>query len=179
MADESIGQLLELLRDTRRPTFELVLETIADALETVGHVDPVLDGPDAWSWIDRSMEELGMPKYFVLTQSLMEGVEGYPLLTIRQGYGLRLDTWITMSSLIVGPDRDGIMRSISMLIAHHMGAVAGIKYGTSASASAHGNPAAALHAAQTLMEMIPPEFTQSDEDVLLGGIPAADTRDLN
>jgi hypothetical protein len=157
MADETLGAALEALRDSRRPPFELVREVVESCFGDMRiSVEKITDGPESWIWSDTLMNQIGMPRYYILTRSLSEGLEGYPLLTVRQAYSTRLDTWITMSSLIVGPGEDGIVHTTSLLLAQHTAAVAGVRFAAKASADANGNPMVGIAAARYIMESKPP-----------------------
>ncbi len=157
MTDDTMAATLEALRDSRRPPFELVLEVIESCFADMKiSVEKIADGPDTWIWSDTIMQHIGMPKYYVLTRSLSDGIVGYPLLTIRQAYSTRLDTWVTMSSLIVGPGEDGIVHTTSLLLAQHTAAVAGVRFAAKASAEANGNPMVGIAAARFIMQSTPP-----------------------
>lgn len=166
--DKAVGNYLELVRDSRRPPLELVLQVIEEAFGSFQILArKVLDGSDGsntWMWEEMGLEDT-LPKYYVLTTSTAPGLEGYPLLTIRQAYSLKLDTWITVSSIVPGPDADGIAHSMSLLIAQHACAFAGVKLGTSTVAVNKGHPHAAVLAAAQLMQQEPFEFDDVGEEV--------------
>lgn len=122
------------IRDEQRPKMEDVISTIDRLLEemgssTIGVVNfvKVLRGPETWTWMDASSAELGFERWFVVTGSTMEGTEGYPLFTIRSCMSPRLDSWVSVSQLVVGPDIKGIETSVTMAMINHQGAFEGLK----------------------------------------------------
>ena len=118
------------MRDEQRPSMELVVDTIDEIFEDFGdevQYTAASRGPVTWSWVDLSNSALGYEKWFVLTGSTMEGTEGYPLLTIRQSMAPRLDSWLTVSQLIVGSEVRDIKTSLAMAIANHNGAFDGLR----------------------------------------------------
>lgn len=133
MANTLIEQLLAHVcevRDEKRPTMELVIGTIDRIFEKFADevtVNSVARGPVTWSWSYQTNSGLGYEKWYVLTSSTMDGTEGYPLLTIRQSVAPRLDSWLSVSQLIVGPDIRDIETSLAMAIANHNGAFEGLR----------------------------------------------------
>lgn len=162
--DDLVEQKIEAIRDARRPPFELALEVIRAAFDEMRiNVTQVHDGPEIWMWEDEMMLASGLPKFYILSRSTQDGMDGYPLLTVRQAYSVKLDTWISMSSLIVGPDEVGISHAIALTIANHAGAFAGVRYASAASAAHRGDPQAAILAVRHLMEAEPPDFNVDDD----------------
>ena len=89
----------------RRPTISEVVFVLEDAFSGMGlKVRPVVSGPLSWIWEDDEMRALGSPKFFILSQSAETGLEGYPTFTVRQAYSVNMDTWVTTSGLVLGPD---------------------------------------------------------------------------
>ena len=143
--DAIVGDFIEKTRDAQRPPIELVLEVMESAFDDMEiAVRKDHDGPDMWMWADLVMAETGMPKFYILSRSNMPGTEGYPMITIRQAYSVRLDTWIVMSALVVGPDENGISHSLAVTLANHAGAFAVVRFAAGAMAAAHGNPQAGI-----------------------------------
>lgn len=138
--DKAMGTYIEALRDSKRPPLERVLNLIEHAFETfqvkVTKVTDGSDGSGTWMWQDMGVPS-DIPKFYVLTTSNSPGVVGYPMMTVRQAYSIKLDTWITMSALLPGPDNEGISRSLALLIAEHACAFAGVRFGA-ATAAANG-----------------------------------------
>lgn len=120
-------QNVRQIRDEKRPEMATVVETLDRVLSVGFKLQQVSQGPDSWSWVDLSQAHLGFEKWFVLSTSTMEGIEGYPLLTIRQSTAPRLDAWVTVSQLVVGPDEASIQTSLAMAIANLNGAYLGIR----------------------------------------------------
>ena len=176
--DDLVGKTIEALRDVRRPTFEAVLALMEEAFEKMEiPVRKVESGPDVWMWEDTAMADSGLPKYYVLSKSLQEGIEGYPLFTVRQAYSLKLDTWLSMSTLVVGPDDTQISHSLALAVSHHLGAFAGVRY-TAASVTAYGgSPQAGVLAVRELLHMKPPEMDVDEEFAEL--IQSTHPKDVN
>ena len=152
---EALHGLLRKTRDSERPTMEDVARVIDDALverTPEGMVRRDMTGPDTWIWIDESQAAYGIPKHFVLSRSPSDGIEGYPLLTIRQAYSLPLDIWVTVCGLIGGNDEDQIGRSVSILFANHLGAASGLRYSAAAIVANGGAPMAGLKAAKAISD---------------------------
>lgn len=110
-------------------------------------------GPPSWVWEDSEMVALGLPKYYVLTEST--STPGHPLFTIRQSYSPRFDSWVTMSGLVLGRDTMGIARSISLVMAHHSGAFAGVKFTVDTISANANEPIAGMIAVKMIMEAAP------------------------
>lgn len=118
------------MRDERRPEIAdvvRVFDAIFERFRDESDFRQVDRGPQTWTWVDATAAHLGYEKWFVLTSSAMPGVEGYPLLTVRQSVAPRLDAWVTVSSLVMGPSDREIESSLAMAIANHMGAFAGLR----------------------------------------------------
>jgi hypothetical protein len=75
------------------------------------------------------------------------------MLTIRQAYSVRLDAWITSSSLVIGPTENDISRSLALSIANQAGSFAGFRHSVNAVVAAGGDPLAGLDAVKELQEM--------------------------
>ena len=117
-------------RDTRRPDMETVVrvfDEIFGRFRDAQPIVPVLRGPDTWSWLDTSGASLGFEKWYVVSRSAMAGAEGYPMVTVRQSIAPRLDSWLTFSQLIIGPDERAIEGSLATAIENHMGGFDGIR----------------------------------------------------
>lgn len=152
--DDMIEQILHL-RDKNRPKLETVYEALAARFASMAptiKITLVETTGDSWIWRDEKLHENGLDKFYVLSQATAPGVEGYPLLTIRQAYSTRLDTWVTTSGIIPGPDRESVDSSVLMAIANHETTFAGFRYGVNAILANHGNTMAGFKAAETLME---------------------------
>ena len=120
-------------RDSKRPRIEDVVR-ILDGFFSSLREDPgnrnIVDmgrGPLTWAWADMTMAHLGFEKWFVLTESLMPGAEGFPLLTIRQSTAPRLDSWLSVSSLVLGPSDIEIEASLTLALVNHTGALDGLR----------------------------------------------------
>lgn len=160
------GNYIETLRDSRRPTLQDVVRVVEEAFEGFQiNARKVMGGENGiWMWEEIGFDE-SMPKFYTVSQSVADGMVGYPLLTIRQAYSLKLDTWVTMSSIVPGPDAEGIAHSMSLLIAQHACAFAGVKYGSSTAMANKGHPHAAVLAATHLMKMEPLVVDDVDDEV--------------
>jgi hypothetical protein len=145
---------------------EDVLGVIEQAFSAMSiSVESVLKGPPTWVWEDLEMRAIGFPKFYILGESTE--YPGYPLLTIRQAYSSRFDTWITMSGLVVGPDASGITRSVAMAMAHHSGAFAGVRWAARAISENQNVPIAGMVAVKMLMEADPPRITLEQAEELV------------
>lgn len=133
------------MRREKRPQLETVVQVFDDVFErfrSESDFRQVLRGPETWSWVDATAAHLGYEKWFVLTTSTMEGAEGYPLLTIRQSVAPRLDSWISVSQLVMGPTPQEIEGALSLAIANHLGAYLGLRQSvTDVVESLSGKPA--------------------------------------
>lgn len=117
-------------RDLRRPDIELVVKVfdeIFDRFKDENPVTAVLRGPETWSWLDTTGIHLGFEKWYVLSISTLEGAEGYPLVTVRQSIAPRLDSWLTFSQLVIGPDERAIEGSLATAISNHLGGFEGLR----------------------------------------------------
>jgi len=148
--NDTIATMVERMRDAGRPDIDDVIYVLKEAFPSQ-YIELQHTGPDTWIWSDISLAKAGIPKFYILSKSTQEGSDGYPLLTIRQAYSVRLDTWVTMSCLVVGPDTSEIARSVSLLMANHMCAFAGVRQSTAAITAAGGDPQAGLAFAKELM----------------------------
>lgn len=110
---------LRAAAEALRPSLELVVETIGDALRKLpgGNAVPVLHGPVTWTWVD------SRGKVYAVAPSPEH--DGYPMLTIRQPIAIDLDAWLTTSSIMIGPDANTILNSATLAIVNHTGAYAG------------------------------------------------------
>lgn len=154
--DNSGDVYIDRIRDMGRPDFNAVRDVMQGAFERLDMgVVMTSSGPDTCVWEDTFGAEQGMHKFYVLSKSTQPGTEGYPLLTIRQAYSTKLDAWITFSSLIVGPDEIGINHTLSLVVAMHAGAYAGVKYVSAATFDAGGNATAGILSARDLINMKP------------------------
>lgn len=168
--DGLVGRLFNEARDSRRPSLEAVLEVIEAAFGKMQiAVRREVEGPPTWIWQDEEMERTGFPKFYVLTTSQSAGIEGYPVFTIRQAYSVRFDTWITFSSLVLGPDTEAITRAIALAMAHHAGAFAGVKYTAATIAANRSSPMAGMVAVKGLMEAPPPRISPEQVEAMTGG----------
>lgn len=166
--DDTAARMFSEIRDSRRPSIKDVLAIISSAFGRMKiPVSQIVDGPDSWVWEDTESVEIGFPRYYVLSLSNSEGVEGYPLFTVRQAYSVRFDTWVTVSSLIIGPDSVAIAHSLSLTLAHHAGAFAGMKHVVSTIAANQSSPMAGMVAVQKLLEASPLKVDLDDEAMLV------------
>ncbi len=129
---DSLLETVRQIRDEKRPRMEDVVSVIDELMErftSAGFSDyrKSARGPETWSWVDMTNSGLGYEKWYVLSHSTMEGTEGYPLLTIRSSVAPRLDSHLSVSGLIVGPDRRDIETAIAMAITNQRGAFEGLK----------------------------------------------------
>ena len=162
--DEAIARLIEEARDSRRPALGDVLDLMTRAFSRMGiNVRPVVSGPVTWVWEDLEMGALGFPKFFSVSAALEPGLEGYPILTIRQAYSVRFDTWITFSCLVVGPDAESISHSVTMAVTNHAGMFASVKYVNSVITANRHSPMAGMVAIKRLMEEAVPIISSDDE----------------
>jgi len=160
-----VERLLSEARDARRPSMDDVLSVIEAAFGQMNiSVSQVTKGPPSWVWQDDEMAQIGFPRYYVLSESNSPGLEGFPLFTIRQAFSVRFDTWVSMSSIVLGPDVSAITRSIALAMAHHSGAFAGIKYTSSTITRNQQVPMAGMVAVKRLLEAEPPEVTAEELD---------------
>lgn len=134
-----------------------------------------LPGTAPWVWEDTEMREMGLPRYYVLSESVE--YSGYPLLTIRQAYSTKFDSWVTMSVLILGPDEEDIMRSVSLAITNHMGAYAGVKFTTATIAANRNTPIAGMVGVKHLMEMKPSIISSADVETAMAEVDDLIRRD--
>lgn len=112
-------------RDAARPPMELCVETIDELFGSPEmNITQATRGPSSWVWCDMSAP--GWEKTYTLTGSALKGAEGYPLFTVRQAIAPRLDSYITFSQLLIGPDRTMIQQSVSHAVVHHSGQFAGL-----------------------------------------------------
>lgn len=163
---DELSKLLKLTvdaRDSRRPTMEMVVDVLKMAFGQIdSFINLISDGPATWVWEDTAATETGFPRFYILSQSTSEGTEGYPLFTIRQGYSVVLDSWVTFSTLVIGPDPETISHTIAMTISQHAGSFAGSKYVTSVMAYNNGSPGAGLVAVQQILESSPQIIEEAD-----------------
>lgn len=118
------------VRDEKRPEIEDVaraMDSIFAQFSEGSDFRRVATGPEQWSWLDATNLHFGYEKWFVLGRSTMPGAEGYPLITIRQSTAPRLDAWLTISQLVLGPSEREIKTSLAMAIANHQGAFEGLR----------------------------------------------------
>lgn len=154
ISDELAELLIIESRNSRRPSMEEVLNVVDTAFKQMNiSVNRITSGPPSWIWEDAEMTEIGIPRYYILSESNSAGMEGYPLFTIRQAYSVKLDNWLSMSSLVIGPTPEEIGRSIALAIVHHVGAFAGVKYTASAVAENLFSPTAWMSAIQFLLDL--------------------------
>ena len=148
-----IGDEVEDARDRNRPTMETVLHVCKLAFEDDPTYKTMLEfvGPDTWMWEDLTMQVRGLPKFYVLTRSTEPDTLGHPLLSIRQAYSIRLDTWVTTSQLLMGPDVQAVARSLALAIANQTGAFAGFRRCITEIVKANGDPMAGINAATAMM----------------------------
>ncbi len=177
--NDVIIEYIKRNRDASRPSMGTVVAVMDGLFADAGAVDlrivPRLRGPGTWTWEDMTMHDQGAEKVFVLSESVMPGTEGHPLLTIRQGIAMRLDSYITSSALIIGPGPDEIARSISFAVANHAGAYAGMRFVIKALATSGGDVDAGLNAARDLMQQSGEMPTVKD----ITGMHTADEREMN
>lgn len=127
------NQLLDTvrqIRDEKRPTMALVVDVMDRLFEGFAQeADYVkrFNGPDVWAWVDVTNADMGYEKWYVVSGSTMPGTEGYPMLTIRQSAAPRLDSWVSVSQLIVGPTVRDIETSLAMAMTNHQGAFDGLR----------------------------------------------------
>lgn len=124
---DAVNKLAEAVRDNNRPTIESIVKVIDDhVMKVVAPTDIAYlrrkdSGPDRYSWISSDgLRELS------ISGSALEGVEGYPLLTMRQVLCVPLDNQVTSSGLVVGSNTMQIMASIVTHLTNHAAAVAGV-----------------------------------------------------
>ncbi len=108
---EAIGSL--------RPAIEDVATWINESFAKMNGMsfERVLVGPEAWSWVDL------VGKTFMVSGS--PNHDGHPMRTIRQPLAPEMDAWRTTCALILGPDKGGVLSSLTMAVVNHTGAYAG------------------------------------------------------
>ena len=132
MADDKMTQPTKEFiireRDARRPTHADVADAMNRLFKTMPDLEIRQDvqGPELWSWIDPGIGP-GHEKYYTLTGSLLNGAEGYPLLSIRQTVAPNLDSYVTFSCVITGPLYEDIVMSINTAFVYHVGAYGGLR----------------------------------------------------
>lgn len=128
---ELSSEVVRAARDANRPEIETVVETYRKVLDTFakqfgGQYREVMSGPDAWAWIDDSQKG-GGERWISIGRSAMKGTEGYPLLTIRMSVAPNLDSFLTLSQLVVGRSETEIEYNLAMAISNHIGAFEGLR----------------------------------------------------
>lgn len=121
---------IKSVRNSKRPTMEdvvRVLDGFFERMKQERDVRTMSQGPTTWSWADMSLSHYGYEKWFSVTESAMEGAEGHPLLTIRQSTAPRLDAWVTVSSLVMGPSDLEIEASFVLALTNQTGAFEGLR----------------------------------------------------
>lgn len=150
-------------RDARRPSLEDVVSVMDQAFSSMSiSVRRLTAGPPTWIWEDLEMAKAGFSRYYIISTSNTEGLEGFPIFTVRQSYSRRFDTWTTLSALVLGTDAGSIARSISLTITHHAGGFSGIKHTAATIVENGGSVMAGMVAAQGLMNM-PPVHVSADQ----------------
>jgi hypothetical protein len=124
---DSLIEYVQRTRDEKRPDMGLVVEVFDRIFAEVTGISSHDRGPVTWSWKDEQGSQYGFEKWYVLTQSAMAGAEGYPVVTIRQSIAPRLDSWLTFSQLVIGPDARDIESSLAMALANHLGGFEGVR----------------------------------------------------
>lgn len=161
---DAIGEYIRLLRDQQRPRLEDVVETVTIAFANIygpGTEAPrmVTEGEGgSWMWEDLSIPSF--PKYFIISSATADGIEGYPLFTVRQAFSVKLDTWVTLSAIVPGVGNAGIARTMALLVAQHAAAFAAVKLSTEAVADSGGEIKAAVLIASHLMTMDVPTLKE-------------------
>jgi hypothetical protein len=153
--DLAIAEVVKM-RDEKRPTLDQcvrVLDKVFTTFGPNGEFRQVARGPDQWSWLDSSNSGRGFDRWFILSESAMPGVEGYPLVTIRQATAPRLDAWLTVSQLLIGPSDSDVESSFAMLVANHHGAFDGLREMVSEMVNAVNVPSADLALPTTKREL--------------------------
>jgi hypothetical protein len=154
---EAAKAQVEQLRDAGRPDLATVAACLDRAIAEMGAVfgpevfQRIAAGPDYWEWRDSSLGEHAV-RHYSLSRSVAQDVEGYPLITIRQLYSSRLDTWVTLSGLVQGPEPEVIFLVLSILVSAHQGAMAGFKSVMRAVARDEGAGDAAYLESKRLMD---------------------------
>ena len=126
--DDMMIDDIKAIRDERRPQLDEVVRVFTRIFNRIGEpIRRVDTGPHTWSWLDTTMAHMGFEKWFVLSTSTMEDTRGYPLLTIRQSTAPRLDAWVTVSQLVLGPTEKEIESSLVIAINNLIGAFEGLR----------------------------------------------------
>lgn len=133
MSDELDRKVRALTAATHRPALELAVHTIGEAMKKVpgGGARPENTGPDIWTWVD------ARGKVYAVAPS--PDNDGHPMLTIRQPLSKELGTWITSTTLLLGQDRNTVLKSATVALVAHTGAHAGYQSCVSAMAR-EGDP---------------------------------------
>lgn len=124
---ETVVEYVRQTRDEKRPPMDLVVEVFDRIFEEATGIVQHERGPVTWTWKDEQGSQYGFEKWYVLTQSAMAGCEGYPIVTIRQSIAPRLDSWLTFSQLVIGPDAREIESSLAMALGNHLGGFEGVR----------------------------------------------------
>ena len=169
--DDMLANLIRDARTARRPKLETVLEIIDAAFTKMRvSVDRIEAGPTRWVWEDLEMRELGVPRQFIVSESSTPGLEGHPVLTIRQAFSVNFDIWVEMSTIILGPGPDEVGNSVSRAIVWHSGAFAGMKYVSTAVTANMSSPFAGMVAAARLLQAPPPTVSADDVEDLVSTV---------
>lgn len=173
---DNIGKMIDEIRDSRRPSMQLVRETVENAFEGLRtSIKKLSDDGTTVVWQDLGSPDT-LPKYYILTESTQDDTRGFPLMTVRQAFSFRLDCWLSLSSLIVGQDRDGIAHSIAFLFAQHLCAFGGVRLGAATVIANDGDPTAAVSLAAQLLNSQPPSSTV-DLQTMLDAVGMASEND--
>lgn len=129
---------IEELRDENRIEIEQMAEIVNEALnyDSVVAIRKIYSGPDVWIWNEFD-EENELICTYTLSRSLK--FNGYPLLTMRESVSDKIDSAVTTTSLLIGNEINGVSMRLTILIANHRGAVAGLRSVSRAIVAADGD----------------------------------------
>lgn len=160
----------------RQQIDELLKKNKPDIVETAAAIDElfleaailgikkITSGPDYWSWAEYGPGS--GDRTYTLAKSA--NVEGFPLLTIRQTISEALDSSLVTSCVMIGLTRLEIRTRLTIIIANHTGAFAGLQSVMEAINSRDGDPNAGLVRSLEISQLQPlSEGSPSKWDIAL------------
>ena len=129
---EKLTAMIENERNIRRPEMGDVIRIFQRTVDAISATDPDINivlassGPEGHVWSDLQMAAAGFVKTYTISGSKIAGAEGYPLLTIHSALSEEMDSHLTTSTLIMGPDETSISGALGFAIKTHTAAREGI-----------------------------------------------------